>query len=143
MRCDSVAYFVRSTYVTTHRKSSVHELLFHSGLAPAVTAISVSLHRNRLPRQLDQQKDDKKFLVPPKTPRNKRASLMFISQSLEDVQRMLSPARGAETKVIEMVCCGGGCCFLKKSTDRTSGTDPRLCSTFLAYPMPSNILRQA
>lgn len=60
----------------------------------------------------DLQKDDKTFLVPPTTPRKRRASTILISQSPEDVHRILSPARGAETKEIEKVCCGGGCCFL-------------------------------
>ena len=60
----------------------------------------------------DQSNDEAAFVVPPTTPRKRRASTILISQSPEDVKRILSPARGAETKEIEKVCCGGGCCFL-------------------------------
>ena len=66
----------------------------------------------QLDEAIDQQNDDKTFLVPPTTPRKRRASTILISKSPEDVRRILSPARGAETKEIEKVCCGGGCCFL-------------------------------
>ena len=61
---------------------------------------------------IDPEKDDKTFLVPPTKPRKRRASTILISQNAEDVHRILLPARGAETKEIEKVCCGGGCCFL-------------------------------
>ena len=67
----------------------------------------------QLDEAIDQKKDDKNFVVPPTTPRTRRASTILVSQSPEDVRRILSPARGAETKEIEKVCCGGGCCFLK------------------------------
>ena len=50
--------------------------------------------------------------MPPTTPQKRRASTILLSQNAEDVHRILSPARGAETKAIEKVCCGGGCCFL-------------------------------
>lgn len=66
----------------------------------------------QLVEAIDQQTDDKTFVVPPTTPRKRRASTILISQSPEDVRRILSPARGAETKEIEKVCCGGGCCLL-------------------------------
>lgn len=56
---------------------------------------------------------DKEFVVPPMTPRKRRASTVLVSQSPEDVHRILAPIRGAETTEIEKVCCGGGCCFLK------------------------------
>ena len=60
----------------------------------------------------DRSKDEAIFVVPPTSPRKRRASSVLISQSPEDVRRILSPAKGAETKEIEKVCCGGGCCFL-------------------------------
>lgn len=66
----------------------------------------------QLDEAIDPQKDDKTFLVPPTTPQKRRASTILLSQNAEDVHRILSPARGAETKAIEKVCCGGGCCFL-------------------------------
>ena len=54
------------------------------------------------------------FALPPSTPRRRRrASTVLVSQSPEDVHRILSPRRGAETKEIEKVCCGGGCCMIK------------------------------
>ena len=58
--------------------------------------------------------NEQTFVVPPTTPpRKRRASTVLISQSAEDVHRILSPFRGAETNEIEKVCCGGGCCFMK------------------------------
>ena len=66
-----------------------------------------------LDEPIDQQKNDQTFVVPPTTPRKRRASTKLISQSPEDVRRILLPAKGAATKEIEKVCCGGGCCFLK------------------------------
>ena len=60
----------------------------------------------------DRSNDEATFVVPPSTPRKRRASTVLISQSPEDVKRILSPARGAETKEIEKICCGGGWCFL-------------------------------
>lgn len=62
---------------------------------------------------IDQQKNDESFVIPPTTPRKRRASTILISQSPEDVRRILSHTRGAETKEIERICCGGGCCFEK------------------------------
>lgn len=60
----------------------------------------------------NRSNDEAAFVVRPNTPRKRRASTILISQSPEDVKRILSPARGAETKEIEKLCCGGGCCFL-------------------------------
>ena len=57
----------------------------------------------------------KTFDNPPSTPQKRRASTVLISQSPEDLHRILS--RGAETKEVEKVCCGGGCCFLKLLPD--------------------------
>ena len=57
--------------------------------------------------------DEKTSIESPVTPKRRRASTALISQSPEDVHRILSPVRGAETKEVERVCCGGGCCFLK------------------------------
>ena len=37
---------------------------------------------------------------------------MLISQSPDDVRRMLLGSEEVETKLIEKVCCGGGCCLL-------------------------------
>lgn len=44
----------------------------------------------------------------------RRASTVLISQGPEDVRRLLLGSGNAETKLIEKVCCGGGCCFLDK-----------------------------
>lgn len=68
----------------------------------------------QLDEGVDQQKVDGTFAVPPTAPRRRRASTVLISQSTEDVRRILSPVRGAETREIEKVCCGGGCCFLNR-----------------------------
>ena len=66
----------------------------------------------QLVQAIDPQTDDKTFVVLPTTQRKRRASTILISQGPDDVRRILSPARGAETKEIEKVCCGGGCCLL-------------------------------
>ena len=68
----------------------------------------------QLDEAVDQPKIDGTFSIPPTAPRRRRASTVLISQSPEDVRRILSPVRGAETKEIEKVCCGGGCCFLDR-----------------------------
>ena len=60
------------------------------------------------------------FEVPPITPKKRRASTLLISQSPEDVQRILSPRPVPKTKEIERVCCGEGCCFLNKLEDDPS-----------------------
>ena len=61
---------------------------------------------------VEQGKEDHTFVVPPTTPRRRRASTKLISQSPEDVQRILAPPKRADTREIERVCCGGGCCLL-------------------------------
>ena len=71
----------------------------------------------------DQQKEDQTSVVPASTPRRRRASTILISQGPEDVRRILAPAKGAETKEIEKVCCGDGCCLL-----RTLEEDPATVS---------------
>jgi len=57
--------------------------------------------------------DNQTFVVPPTSPRKRRASTKIISSSPEDVRRILSPLKVAETRAIEKVCCGGGCCSLR------------------------------
>ena len=61
-------------------------------------------------------KTDKAIGIPPKAGRRRRASTALISQSPEDLHRILSPpggaVKGAETKELGKVCCGGGCCYL-------------------------------
>ena len=64
------------------------------------------------------QSSNKSFDAPVSTPHKRRASTVLISQGPEDLHRILS--RGAETKEVEKVCCGGGCCFLKLVEDPTS-----------------------
>lgn len=112
--------------IPQHRRSSVK-----LGSSPASSAQSLSYTSSSDPgtpatdpqpneaidekplEALDLESDDKTFIVPPLvTPKKRRASTILISQSSQDVQRILSPARGAETTEIEKVCCGGGCCFL-------------------------------
>lgn len=58
-------------------------------------------------------KEDQTFVIQPTSPKKRRASTKLISSNPEDVRRILSPSRGAETKEIGKVCCGGGCCLLK------------------------------
>ena len=54
---------------------------------------------------------DNTFIAPPQTPKKRRASTVLISQSPEDVHRILSPKRSATTREIGRTCCGGGCCY--------------------------------
>ncbi|KAL9636473.1 MAG: hypothetical protein Q9164_002795 [Protoblastenia rupestris] len=60
------------------------------------------------------QDNEKIFETPPSTPRRRRASTVLISQSPEDVHRILSqsPRRGADTTEVAKICCGGGCCLI-------------------------------
>ncbi|MCJ1465149.1 hypothetical protein MMC07_003765 [Pseudocyphellaria aurata] len=60
----------------------------------------------------DMFDEDKIFEDPPIATPTRRASTVLISQSPDDVRRILLGPREAETKLIEKVCCGGGCCFL-------------------------------
>lgn len=72
-----------------------------------------TLYKDDTSRDTTDLDNDKTFVAPPTTPRKRRASTVLVSQNQEDVHRILSPLRGAQTKEIEKVCCGGGCCFLK------------------------------
>lgn len=69
---------------------------------------------------------------PPTNPARRRASTVLISQSPDDVRRILSPRPVAQTKEIERVCCGGGCCFLNQLKD-----DP-LASAKVPVIVPDN-----
>lgn len=79
--------------------------------------------------QLDESDDifqeDKIFEDPPIATPTRRASTVLISQSPEDVRRLLGPGE-AETKLIEKVCCGGGCCFLNSVAEDSSTDRSRL-----------------
>ena len=101
--------------------SSSQSLVYTSGSeseSPGTPATDPQLAESTLPNEhlsgeaIDLN-DGKTFKTPPTTPRKRRASTILVSQNSEDVQRILAPIRGAETKEIEKVCCGGGCCFLK------------------------------
>ena len=59
----------------------------------------------------------------------RRVSTTLVSQSLEDARRI--PGKGeASTKLIEKVCCGGGCCFL----DAVQDIPPSESSSRVAMP---------
>lgn len=72
---------------------------------------------------------DKDIPSRPSTPKRRRASTVLISQSPEDVSRILSSTKGAETKEIEKVCCGGGCCFMNTLQEDLAG-EIRLPGTY-------------
>lgn len=92
------------------------------------TSESESESLGELPAELDidtsvidgTDKADATFEAPPTTPSKRRASTVLISQSPNDVRRILSPRPAAETKEVERVCCGGGCCFLNQLEDDPS-----------------------
>lgn len=62
----------------------------------------------------------------PTPPRRRRASTLLISQSPEDVRNILLGRGDAETKLVEKVCCGGGCCFLDALTEDPVANQTRL-----------------
>ena len=114
----SSQYRRSSTKSEQSPSSSSHSLVYTSGSeneipgTPATDPQLDGVVDEKHVEGQDQSNDEAAFVVPPTTPRKRRASTILISQSPEDVKRILSPARGAETKEIEKVCCGGGCCFL-------------------------------
>ncbi len=57
--------------------------------------------------------------------RRRRASTKLISQSAEDVQKILAPSEPG-TKFVERACCGGGCCQLEalKSDAQSRSLEP-------------------
>lgn len=55
--------------------------------------------------------------VQPDSPRRRRASTVLISQGPQDVQRILAGDGTTRTRLVEKVCCGGGCCFLDALPD--------------------------
>jgi hypothetical protein len=60
----------------------------------------------------------------PKPSGRRRASTVLVSQSDEDVMRILGDEHG-HTKLIEKVCCGGGCCQMQAlENDESSCYDP-------------------
>ena len=100
-------------------QSSSQSLIYTSGSeeespsTPATDPQSNEVIEGKTLESIDHTKNDTAFVVPPTSSKRRRASTVLISQSPEDVHRILSPIRGAETTEIEKVCCGGGCCFLK------------------------------
>ncbi|KAK2783292.1 hypothetical protein FQN53_009280 [Emmonsiellopsis sp. PD_33] len=55
------------------------------------------------------------------TQRRRRASTVLISQSSEDVQKILGSGQGG-THVLERLCCGGGCCKLQPLQEPASSS---------------------
>ena len=79
-----------------------------------------------LPDETAGSERDDETPRPQTPPRKRRASTLLISQSPEDVHRILSPKRPAvETKQVERTCCGGGCCLIGQSDQSlTAGQIP-------------------
>lgn len=59
-------------------------------------------------------------------PHRRRASTALISASSKDVRRILAGSGEAETKLVEKVCCGGGCCFMDALTEKSLVSSDRL-----------------
>lgn len=57
------------------------------------------------------QFNDAALKKPQATTRARRASTALISESSEDVQRILGNIGAGGTQLVEKVCCGGGCCL--------------------------------
>lgn len=65
----------------------------------------------------DTSKEDQTAEVLPSSPRRRRASTLLLSQRPKDVRNLLLGQGDAETRLVEKVCCGGGCCFLDALTE--------------------------
>lgn len=70
------------------------------------------------------------------TPKRRRASTALISTGPKDVRRILSGAGDVETKLVEKVCCGGGCCFMDALTEK-----PLINSNRLVVPPDNDAFR--
>ena len=118
--------------VETLPTSSTSSIEYTSGSesdSPGTPATDPQLFENAIPKAnlsdaIDPDKVTTSQVQPPTTPRKRRASTILISQNQDDVQRILSPLRGAATKEVARVCCGGGCCFLN-----TLDEDPATASS--------------
>ncbi|EEH03698.1 FAD binding domain-containing protein [Histoplasma capsulatum var. duboisii H88] len=62
---------------------------------------------------------------PSTTKRRRRASTVLISQSSEDVEKILGSGQGG-THVLEKICCGGGCCKLQPLQEPASSSSIHL-----------------
>jgi len=111
----------RSSCAESSPNSSSQSLEYTSGSesdSPGTPATDLQLDgpsttKDQILQESIDISNDKTFGDPPTEPRRRRASTVLISQNQDDVRRILSPLKGAETKEVERVCCGGGCCFLK------------------------------
>ena len=111
-------------------KSSASEPLPGSGSPNSLEYTSGSEYESpgtpatdpQLGEAIDHRKEDHPFVLPSSPPRKRRASTKLISQSPEDVQRLLAAPKGVGTQEIERVCCGGGCCFLKSLEEDPAAT---------------------
>ncbi|SLM37398.1 fad binding domain protein [Lasallia pustulata] len=82
---------------------------------------------------LEQTKNAETTVVMPSSPRKRRASTKLIAQGPSDVRRILSSRVGeGGIRLIEKVCCGGGCCFMDALEE-----DPA-SETFLPVVIPDN-----
>lgn len=89
--------------------SSIHSL---DNASTEPTSPSTPATDPRIDDSDDASKDEMEA-DPLKTPRIRRGSTLLVSQSPEDFQRIFALGKGeAGTKLIEKICCGGGCCLL-------------------------------
>ena len=79
-----------------------------------VSSDSESPQTPRTDPQVDEALDElsgaKNFSLGPTTPKRRRASTKLISQSPQDVRRLLDNGSSGDINV-GRICCGGGCCF--------------------------------
>lgn len=52
---------------------------------------------------------------------NRRSSTVLITKDTEDIQKLLNNL-GGETRIAQQICCGGGCCQIKRL--KSEGTGP-------------------
>ena len=77
--------------------------------------------------EVDEKSDiineDQMFGTTPFRTTARRASTVLISQSPDDMRRILLGPGESEAKLVEKICCGGGCCF-RNALPEDPSTDP-------------------
>ena len=113
-------YTIHASNVHLTPNSSTPSLVYTSGSESDSIGEPTAQIRSDGDMANGTSKPDTASTEAPTTPKKRRASTVLISQSPEDVRRILSPRPVVETREIERVCCGGGCCFLSQLQDDPS-----------------------
>ncbi|KAI9706449.1 MAG: hypothetical protein M1836_003455 [Candelina mexicana] len=110
-------------------RSTAPSFTFSESSADSPTTPSTPRTDPQLDDIVDHLKDESTagvdFTLEANPKRRRRASTKLISQSAEDVQRILRPNE-SRTRLIQRACCGGGCCQLEalKSDPESASSEP-------------------